>query len=74
MESSYYEEFLSMVQFLWPKHVSLIEIHRQFLEFTSNGVMRVQHITSCREFENGRTDNRDNRTSRSRISRTELSL
>ena len=74
MESSYCEEFLSVVRFLWPNHVSLIEIHRQFLGFTSDGVMRVQRINSCREFESGRTDIRDNRTSRPRISRMELIL
>ena len=68
------KDFFVWFGFLWPKHVSLTESHHQFVGFSCNGVMRVQHIKSCKEFGNDRTDIQDNRTSRPRISGTELIL
>jgi hypothetical protein len=38
------EQVRSYIQFLWPKHVSIIEIHRQLIEVCCGDVMRVQQV------------------------------
>jgi hypothetical protein len=60
------KEVCSVIRFLWAKHVSPVEIHRQLIEVYGDGVMSVQHVREwCREFKNGRTNiHDDDRTGR----------
>ena len=38
------EQVHSYIHFLWAKHVSIIEIHRQLTEVCCGDVMRVQRV------------------------------
>jgi hypothetical protein len=55
-----HEEVFSVIQFLWVKHVSPIEIHCQLIEVYGDGIMSVQYVRKgCREFESGHTNIHD---------------
>src|ERR1043166_8304979 len=49
------EENRSVIRFLWTKHVSAAEIHRQLVEVYGETVMSRQHVAEwCRKFAAGR--------------------
>jgi hypothetical protein len=52
LEKMYREKVSSAIRFLWAKHVSPIEIHRQPTEVCCDGVQYVRKC--CRDFESRR--------------------
>ena len=44
LETSSFQEVLTVISFLWTKYVYVTEIHSQLIEVYDDGIMRVWHV------------------------------